>query len=775
MPPRPKPDSKLRQLIAAFLEEDDFDDVIDEAMSDDESDKASELDEEEKLQQKQGGGHVNDCPLSFSSRAVRHRLPKALVRINAERAERAAAIAAAAAEEERLRQEAQRRAAQAAARQQAEAHTAQIESAVSQSVMAQQDASLLHAPLLAMLHETGRGLERFVNAISGNSCADLQPSSYAATQRPPKPPSQRMAALPPAPALSGANSTRRVRPPRPLPVDRVWATVLALEVLKEFDSTWLLEDDAPEPWRTVVDGAAEYLRAQAKQDKQLYKLFKSGVLSEAADKARTDWKRIQAANVLAVRNADVINKFTLLTHLQRSSARIVRSVMTDHGTFATFLDTEGYIMRWQRLMILVTLVLSTLLTSIWFYYSRGANCCLEIRTILNCDPVGECMGYNGNCGDLQDQFSTVQGPYIYGTPPEEHMYLDEYVCTAFPDDAYITDQMLVGLISVAVALPVDLFLARAFELANEGNAPESWLEAPAGKWKWVVGKNGHNDWRLADPKVPISDLVLWLVRYGEEPIYAIVFRLIAWLRRKLRAKLYGPEPEAEEAEEEGGDDASAASREARADAITKRLYASLGLLGVYMCWTIFAWFIFTYGMLIYKTLGDSAQQQFAKVRTAYSAARLLLRSLTSSRFAASRTDLGHWLRCVRDVSCRYQLTLTHARASCVQAWTMPPSGRRCSKPRPRQRWSWLCWTSFASAKTLRGSRSMSTSCRCRRCCSTAPPSRGGSRRGSWCACRRASWRTEGAQTRKHTPNMTNIHLFKQRCTDARGTSWGVHF
>ena len=600
VPPRPKPDSKLRQLIAAFLEEDDFDDVIDEAMSDDESDKASEVDEAEKLQQKLGGGHVNDCPLSFSSRAVRQRLPKALVRINAERAERAAAVAAAAAEEEQLRMDAQRRAAQSAARQQAEAHAAHVASAVSQSVVAQQDASPLHAPLLAVLHETGRGLERFVNAIAGNSCAEVQPAVDTAAPRLPKAPSERRAALPPAPASSGAARARRVRPPRPLPVDRVWATVLAMEVLKEFDSTWLLDDDAPEPWRTVVDGAAEYLRAQAKQDKQLYKLVKSGELEEAADKARKDWNRIQAANVASVRAADVINKFTLMTHLQRSSARVVRSVMTDHGTFATFLDTEGYIMRWQRLMILVTLVLSTLLTSIWFYYSRGANCCLEIRTILNCDPVGECMGYNGNCGDLQDQFSTVQGPYVYGNPPEEHMYLDEYVCTAFPDDAYITDQMLVGLISVAVALPVDLFLARAFELANEGDAPESWLEAPAGKWKWVVGKNGHNDWRLADPKVPISDLVLWLVRYGEEPIYAIVFRLIAWLRRKLRAKLYGPEPEPEEdeAEEGEGDDASAASREARADAITKRLYASLGLLGVYMCWTIFAWFIFTYGACV---------------------------------------------------------------------------------------------------------------------------------------------------------------------------------
>ena len=295
----------------------------------------------------------------------------------------------------------------------------------------------------------------------------------------------------------------------------------------------------------------------------------------------------------------------------------------------------------SREVILFTLVLSTLLTSIWFYCvypaltaavirapssqrsrahpcplhlsadSRGANCCLEIRTILNCDPVGECMGFNGDCGDIQDQFLTVQGPYTYGDPPEEHMYLDEYVCTQFPDDAYVTDQLLVGLISVAVALPVDLFLARAFELANENSdMPEAWVDEPTGKWKFLLGKDCHNSWRLADPKQPVSDLVLWLVRYSSyEPMFATFIRLLSWLKRKIRERLFGKEPEAEEDDDGAGTSASA---EARAEAIQKRLYASLGLLGVYVCWTIFAWVIFTYGMLIYTTLGDKAQSEFAK-------------------------------------------------------------------------------------------------------------------------------------------------------------------
>ena len=78
--------------------------------------------------------------------------------------------------------------------------------------------------------------------------------------------------------------------------------------------------------------------------------------------------------------------------------------------------------------------------------------------------------------------------------------------------------------------------------------------------------------------------------------------------RSPSTRVVGVEPE--EADDEDGD-GSSASAEARADALVRRLYASLGLLGVYACWTIFAWFIFTYGMLIYRQLGDSAQQESA--------------------------------------------------------------------------------------------------------------------------------------------------------------------
>ena len=160
-----------------------------------------------------------------------------------------------------------------------------------------------------------------------------------------------------------------------------------------------------------------------------------------------------------------------------------------------------------------------------------------------------------------------------------------------------------GLISVAVALPVDLFLARAFELANEGDAPECWLDAPAGRVKLLLGKDAHAGWHLADPAKPVSDLVLWLVRYSSEPLFASMLRLLGWLWGRCCGR--GKQPRAaadaddhhgdksprkgELAEAPSGTSSGGASAAARADALTKRLYASGGLLGVYICWTIFSW------------------------------------------------------------------------------------------------------------------------------------------------------------------------------------------
>ena len=261
--------------------------------------------------------------------------------------------------------------------------------------------------------------------------------------------------------------------------------------------------------------------------------------------------------------------------------------------------------------------------------------------------MGDCLGFTGDCGDLQTQFADLQGPFLYsdgpGDPPTEHDTLADYVCHAFPDDAYVTDQFFVGLISVAVALPVDLLLVRMFEASNEGDAPERWLDAPSGVWRLLLGKDCHRQWQYDSKSKPVSDLVKWLARRGTEALPGIVMRLLRWLwANACRAPAEEP---ANGDMKAGDDDASVSddvtsmdSAEARLEACSKRGYAFGGLLGVYVVWAVFSWVIFTYGMLIYKTLGDSAQKEFAKVRQKCVALRFLGRSR-----ARCDTDLGRWL------------------------------------------------------------------------------------------------------------------------------------
>ena len=69
------------------------------------------------------------------------------------------------------------------------------------------------------------------------------------------------------------------------------------------------------------------------------------------------------------------------------------------------------------------------------YYSRGVNCCAELRVLLDsgpdggaCPPVGPCRGFDGNCGDITKQFADV--PIL----PDYPAGMDDYLCNAFPMD-----------------------------------------------------------------------------------------------------------------------------------------------------------------------------------------------------------------------------------------------------------------------------------------------------------------------------------------------------
>ena len=61
-----------------------------------------------------------------------------------------------------------------------------------------------------------------------------------------------------------------------------------------------------------------------------------------------------------------------------------------------------------------------------------------------------------------------------------------------------------------------------------------------------------------------------------------------------------------------GTSSGSTKRSAMALRRSKRMLTAFGLGGIYVTWTIFAWFIFTYGSLIYQLLGPAQQNAYAR-------------------------------------------------------------------------------------------------------------------------------------------------------------------
>ena len=141
------------------------------------------------------------------------------------------------------------------------------------------------------------------------------------------------AAPPEADAPAEEHEEEPPKPVGPISVqlaERLWATILSLAVMEELDVCWLVDDEA-EPARTVVDAGREWLEARCEEDERVKTLVDSGTLQKEARRAIRDWKRIMENSVAKLRKNDVLNRFTALTHLQRASGRVIKSMMTDHG------------------------------------------------------------------------------------------------------------------------------------------------------------------------------------------------------------------------------------------------------------------------------------------------------------------------------------------------------------------------------------------------------------------------------------------------------------
>ena len=382
--------------------------------------------------------------------------------------------------------------------------------------------------------------------------------------------------------------------------DRVWATLLGMTYAERSSCSMLVDEEEED---TIVDAARKYLEKRCRSDPALKQLFDDKVPQKAAHKAFRYWEAAYGYAIARARNAESLSNHRWLHYVQRAVSRVLKSVSTDHETFATFLDSDGDTTRWQRFFILCTLVLCALFTAILFYSSRGQSCCIELRTLLDtgagqscsaaplsprhssfllnssalddygCDPAtpaGLCLGYLGSCGDLASQFSEVQGAFMYNAdgPGALTCYstLADYVCHAFPDDAYASDQFFVSIICVAIALPVSLVLESLFEMSNEvAGAREGWLTFSLGRvMKLLLGAHAHADWHWTDrTRKPPTELAKWLTTNTNPTIPdAIQFVLFIWapyIGRKVVRFVLGRKEEEEVERSDAASDASAPS------------------------------------------------------------------------------------------------------------------------------------------------------------------------------------------------------------------------
>jgi hypothetical protein len=167
------------------------------------------------------------------------------------------------------------------------------------------------------------------------------------------------------------------------------------------------------------------------------------------------------------------------------------------------------------------------------FFAKGSNCCAALRAEVAAACAAAAAPCPANaptmrCADLLAAAAAPASPY----PPE----LRDWTCTAFPDDDLPVDSLLVALIALAVALPVTIFLSGVFELANDSEAPESWLRY-AGLGRMLCGRLAHRKWHYTGPLEQPPRFARWYIRSADAPAAESLARGVLALGRALAGAL----------------------------------------------------------------------------------------------------------------------------------------------------------------------------------------------------------------------------------------------
>ena len=107
------------------------------------------------------------------------------------------------------------------------------------------------------------------------------------------------------------------------------------------------------------------------------------------------------------------------------------------------------------------------------------------------DLHAPCLGFEGDCADLPEQFKDLLSQWAGK---------DEYVCHMFPDEEKLVDTFIVGLIVVALAIPTKSVVEALLDMSNAEGVPEIFMTWPF-ITRIVAGLFfKRHSWAWADPK-----------------------------------------------------------------------------------------------------------------------------------------------------------------------------------------------------------------------------------------------------------------------------------
>ena len=128
------------------------------------------------------------------------------------------------------------------------------------------------------------------------------------------------------------------------------------------------------------------------------------------------------------------------------------------------------------------------------------------------------------CADLLTAIAAPESAY-----PAE---LQDWTCNAFPNDDLPGDSFITGLIALAVAMPVTIFLGGFFEVANDSEAPESWLRY-TGLGRFLCGRLAHRKWHYTGPLGQPPRFARWYIRSADAPLLESLTNAVLTIRRAL--------------------------------------------------------------------------------------------------------------------------------------------------------------------------------------------------------------------------------------------------